>query len=388
MMTQSRIQAAVVAVGVMFAGGAGAQVAAGASQPSMVIVTTKDTALMGRIRAIDSLMQKQRNLPIGSPEFAAIDSTLRLIFREMPRPPAVVNGQFQISVAKPKAALGASPMDALPRGTLGFTASGVNQVWYTPGGVWVRYFEYPTVVTLEENSPASRAGVRFGDSLVAYNGLDVRAQAINVTSLLTPGREVSVRLHRDGDAREITVPVEKASDRLMIERRADAARELSLESAERRTFETQGRMLVEERAAMAATRVPYPQGGNPPAAAAGTFVPSPQGGGRVSRATVAPAASGVLGAAMVNVDKDLASSIKGMDGKQGVYVTFVPQGSLADRALGLRGGDVILRVESSEVENVGQLRVRLQAAEQTSDRIKVFVMRAGKRHELTYIPPR
>jgi hypothetical protein len=385
MMKLVNVAAALMAAGVL-AAGARAQGAVGGAQATKIFITTKDpkdTAFVARRRVIDSLLRKQENVPIGSTEFAAIDSALVAVFREMQQP--LGTAELHI-VASPRSAFGASPMDVAPKGTLGFTAAGLNRPWYTPRGLFVQYFEYPTIVTIEGNSPASRAGVRVGDSLIAYNGLDVRAQAINITALLTPGRDVSVRLRREGDVRDVTVPVEKAPERLMVERRIDAVREMEMVTAEYQRQQGDNKRMIEENTVVA--RAAVAAGPTRPQGGAGALAPTLVPGRRVEY-SAAPASTGVLGAAMVSVDPGMANSLKGMDGKQGVYVTFVPQGSIAERAANLRSGDVILRVESYDIENVNQLRVRLQAAEQSgNEKIKLTVMRAGKSQELTYVPPR
>jgi S1-C subfamily serine protease len=119
---------------------------------------------------------------------------------------------------------------------------------------------------------------------------------------------------------------------------------------------------------------------------------TPVAAGGFARAAVAPTPmgmpSGVLGAAMTNVDPDLANSLVGMKGKRGVLVTQVPDGSIAARS-GLRAGDVILKVESSEVSTVPEFRVRLGMAEQNgTERVRITILRGGKTQELYYTPPR
>jgi hypothetical protein len=361
---------------------AGAQAQSGASagtmQPSRVLITTKDSTMVGRIIAstplIDSLVRRVNSLPVGSAEFLAANAALEAAFRELPLPA----GSFNTVIAMPRR----SPTDVVPQGTLGFTADGVNRVWYNPTGNYLQYFEYPTVVAIETNSPASRAGVRSGDLVLAYDGVDVRRNAVNMTQLLTPGRDVTVKLRRDGDLRDIQMTVEKASPALIADRRADAVRELMAAPVapdERRTFETH---IVEDRAAATGARPTTPIA-VPKAAAGGTVVSRIYSDAPMA-AAIGPASNGVLGAAMTAVDPGLAAAINGMDGKRGVLVTSVPTGSVADRT-GLRSGDVILRVGPSDVSTVAQLRVRLYAVDQSGqEKVTLSVLRSGKTLEITY----
>lgn len=374
----------------LLAGGALAQTATARPAQTPTQVVLKDSA--GRvmiIRAnsliIDSLIRKLNNLPLGSPEALAIDSMINVEITQTRRPTTAgtVVGEFHFDVSEPRAIFKFSPTDVVPQGTLGFTADAYNRRWYSGVGQYVQYFEYPMIVAIEANSPASRAGVRFGDSVLAYNGLDLRRQAINLTQLLTPGRDVSVRLRRDGESRDVIVTVDKAPERLLAERRAEATDLMASEN----------RRIFEERvvAARAGTGIPTPQGGFGSAA---TLAPSkaPVAVGAVGTATArtaapgyAPSPNGMLGAAMADVDPGLAAAIRGMEGKRGVLVTVVPEGSFAFRT-GLRPGDVILKAEDADVATVAQLRVRLYLADQTAEKVRLTILRAGKTHEVTYTP--
>jgi S1-C subfamily serine protease len=349
----------------------GGVVAAGA-RPTQVQVATKDSA--GRIErnfiivgpkpdpVIDSLIRRLDGLPVGSDEFATTNAALQAAINNLPHP---VSGSFRIALVSPR-----SP--AVPQGTLGFTTDGVNRPLYTPTGLYLQYFEYPTVVAIEPGSPALKAGVRAGDLLLAYNGLDVRANAINMSRLLTPGREISVTLRRDGDTKDLVMTVDKAPASLIAERQADAARMMptSAEADERRA--------VEQRANAVAARATTVTGVETPA---GIYRVVPREG----VVALAPALNGVLGAAMADLDPDLAGAVRGAKGKRGVLVTKVPSGSLADRT-GLRGGDVILRVGAAEVPSVAQFRLRVAIAEQSGmDKVTFTILRDGKTHDLTYL---
>ena len=349
-----------------------AQGAVGGAQPARVMIATKDTtSRVNRVvlitPVIDSLVKRLNGLPIGSAEFAATNAALEEAFRDMPLPPG---GRFEISVTTPRAAM-RTRVDVVPRGTLGFTADGFNRRFYSAAGDHLQYFEYPTVVAIEANSPAARAGVRSGDLVVAYDGVDVKSNWINMTQLLTPGRELTVKLRREGDTRDVLMSVEKAPEKLVAERRAHAAME------ERRVIEVQ---------AIAAGRAPTP----PAVIARSPVAPAGVGGAYrevsgVAAATMAPSMNGVLGAAMTEVDADLAKVVRGMDGKRGVLVTRVPTGSPADRT-GLRGGDVILSVDASDVATVSQFRVRIMLAEQSGqEKVKLTILRDEKTQEIFYL---
>ncbi|MEO5569094.1 MAG: PDZ domain-containing protein, partial [Gemmatimonadaceae bacterium] len=320
------------------------------------------------------------NLPVNSREYSITDDSIRAAFRAIPGVPA--GGSFTIRL-EPRRAVLINPIDNIPQGWFGFLADGYNRLWDDPTGTIVQYFEYPTVVGVEANSPASRAGVRSGDSLVAYDGRDLLKHPVNLTTLQTPGRQVSVKLRRDGEGRDLVIAVEKAPSSVMVERRsAVMARTLAAMPRAQLMIDTVlDRHLVEARASNAVAvgaRSGTVVTSAPTRAAAGGF----GGGGNRIVATTVPALSGVLGAAMTNIDKEMSESLVGMKGRHGVLVTGVPNGSLADRT-GLKALDVILRVGDSDVMTINHLRVRLAAAEDNRiEKVRLLILRAGKTQEL------
>ena len=325
---------------------------------------------------IDSLVQALNALRLGSAEYArtqdSLEAALRAVIVTRPTRFESQDAEFTIRFAPVSAAAGGFMSgDPTPKGWMGMRADGINRKWTSPMGSFVHYLEYPTVVEVDPNSPAAKVGVRFGDTLVAYDGLDLRRTEINLTRLLEPGRRVAVRLRRDGEMNELTITVEKAPASVESERRADAVGEMLVPSrAPMMIVDSIERRLVEGRAiATASAR------GTPPVAA------RPRSGG-VAGGVMAPTIAGVLGAAMTDVDADFAESIVGMKGKVGILVTSVPSRTLAER-MGLKKGDVILRVENSDAPSMAYLRFRLQQMEMNGvERIRLTILRGGKTQEL------
>lgn len=93
-------------------------------------------------------------------------------------------------------------------GYLGVGLSGAQLRTLRPDGLWVSHCEYPVVEAVDPGSPAARAGVQAGDTLVALNGTDLRQQAVRYAALLVPGESVVLQLRRGGKARMRTVVVE------------------------------------------------------------------------------------------------------------------------------------------------------------------------------------
>jgi serine protease Do len=202
-----------------------------------------------------------------------------------------------------------------PSGYMGLSLSGSQLRMVTPDGVMTSHCEYPLVETVDAGSPAARAGLNAGDTLVAYNGRDVLQLAVNYPAMLTPGSTVAVRVRRSGRTREVPVAVAARAD---------------------------GRTMVFERVAGAPALAGTVAGAAPGPAA----VPLLGGAGVMVLA----------GAQFATVDDEF---LQGLGLEPGVLVLRVPTGTPAYDA-GLRGGDVVRAVNGAPVRDAATLRQRLQ----------------------------
>ena len=238
----------------------------------------------------------------------------------------------------------ARPSDfAMPRGWLGIVVSGTaREPRIDNGELIIRYLTYPEIVSVEPSSPAEKAGLAPLDTLMAYDGRDVRDQDISLTKLLQPNKRVLVKIRRDGRTRDVPVTIADVPSRIRLRT------EMSM-----------------------STRPPAAEGGPPPA------IEFPGGPG--IRPPLAPRApmvysarpltptpgmiftfgsAGVAGAELVPLTDGLARTV-GI--QRGVLVTRAPVGSLA-HASGLRDGDVITRVGGEPVSTVTAVREQVQIA--------------------------
>ena len=271
------------------------------------------------------------------------------------------------------------------RGWLGVQASELSEMRLTGEGRVVRYCDYPVVVTVEPGSPASRAGLEAGDTIVAYNGSDLRAAGeIALDRLLVPDDTLRIGLRRSG--RPLTLPV--------VIGRAPAAGSLQALSTNGPGFtyvvinngvpETMTAPVAPTMAGATPAAAPRvgrlrvatrpPDAPMTPGAPSAAFVPAPStlfsfgfGG-----------AGAMAGAQVVAMDDDLAAVV-GV--RSGVLVVKVIDGTPAGSA-GLRSGDVVVTADGVAVTSPAMLqRALLRAGDERAVRLRVS--RRGKARDVS-----
>ena len=185
-----------------------------------------------------------------------------------------------------------------PEGYLGIAFTCPLKRIEDASGVRVIHLAYPAVESVEPGSPASLAGISAGDTILAYDSVDVVNHELSLTQMLRPGRRVRIRVRRNGSVREVQVRV----------------------------------------AARPATYIEEP---------IGTLRPRFMG---PILALPSPDQIGAAGAALIRTNDDLLAALGAPKGSTGVLVVNVTQGTPAD-ASGLRAGDVVLSAEGHNVRD-------------------------------------
>lgn len=232
------------------------------------------------------------------------------------------------------------PMNA-PQGYMGVVVTGSSR----DRDVWTKqYLAYPVVRSVDPGSPAARAGIQSGDTVLAYDGADVRKSPVQLHKLLRPGETVRVRVKRAG--RVLDLPV-------VIARRHEQPARVLMELGEPEA-------VVVPRAPRPA-RAPVAEWNvRMPASSAGAATPqSAPSVGYVYVIGDPPPNQLIAGAEIVRVSPDLGEPF-GVE--VGLLVLSVAPNTPAAQA-GLRPGDVIVRVDGQEVALPIALRRALERAE-------------------------
>jgi hypothetical protein len=296
--------------------------------------------LMPSKAVLDSIMTLMHALNVELP-----DSPMSLALRN--QIDALLPGRSRIVVNTGR---GGSP-PSMPKGWIGITPQGPNHEMISPDGDIIQYFAYPSIIAVDPESPAQRAGIAPGDMLIAYDGLDVRGREFNLTQLLVPDRKLAVTVRRGDETKDYAITVVKAPERVFVRRleptmmqeRFDVERPTKGEDAPRRL----------QMAIMGAPGMLFP--------------------GRMFFS-----ANGALGAAMTTVTPELAKSLKLATG---VLVADVSDDSPASKS-GLRAGDLIVSALGQQVTTLKALQ-ELIALRITDQSIPLRVIRDKKPRTLT-----
>ena len=227
-----------------------------------------------------------------------------------------------------------------PTGSLGVHLLESKITMASAAGAITNYCDYPVIEAIDPDSPAARAGLSAGDTVLAYNGRDVQKIPVNYGELVVPGQVLRVRVKRAGKTREtaITVGARKEERNVFVMQTPCSAGATC--SASSFSFHTDGGDTVRVRRVAAGTLLPgraMPQG-NASAQPRAAFESMFSGSGIAV----------IAGAQLSALDGELAQSL-GVE--PGILVMSVPAGSPAADA-GLRTGDVIRTVNGTPVRDL------------------------------------
>lgn len=235
------------------------------------------------------------------------------------------------------------------------------------------------------NSPARRAGVQEGDTLVQWNGRrDVSAA---VGERLAPGDTVRIRIRRGGGRDRDLVLRAEARPRRLVEMspREGGGREIILSLPDEREIRVfTDSLSVRADSLHRRLQLMLRDSLGPRLRELERDIPEVRirvGGGQGGAVAHALGLGGraIAGAELAEMNPDL-SSYFGTD--RGVLVLRVAPRTPAERA-GLQAGDVVVEVDDANVRTVAELR-RAVSQQQRRDRreVELKIVRKGKRREV------
>lgn len=231
-------------------------------------------------------------------------------------------------------------------------------------GFYVQYFAHPAIVSVDRDSPAQVAGILAGDSLVAYDGVDVVGRMLNLNQMLLPERRLGVTVRRAGENRDYQLTVARAPMMLFL-REIDGDDPLLPGERVERVERAQG---GGGRARVGGGR------GTMPTVVGGQWIGEPgmRGGFTISN-------NGLFGASMETLEPGLAKAI---DRPPGVLVKRVGEATVAGKA-GLMVGDVIVAVGGQPITTLGEVQVASSRAENRT--VTFQVVRDKKPRTITIV---
>ena len=218
------------------------------------------------------------------------------------------------------------------------------------------FSDYPVIESVEPNSPADRAGLTAGDTILAMNSQDLRRAPLPIASMIQPGKRIVFRYRRNDVVREAIVTVgtrPEGSQRTLIVTMTPVPGEPG-----RRVLSSEGRdRAITEIGLRSSHPVPIL-----PAATAMGFQRSLP----------------VLGAEITALNDGLRALL-GLKG-EGIFVVNVGAGTPASES-GLREADVILRAERRPVgDPVDLMRV---LSEMNKSSLQLNIIRMKKPQTIT-----
>ena len=285
----------------------------------------------------------------GRPRIVALLGVVTLIGAALP-----VRAAAQAAPSARSAAL------ARPTGWLGVHYSAEAKIDETAEGLRISYNSYPIIEAIEPGSPAEKAGLQVGDTLIAFNGHDFVRRGVPMARLLRPGERLAVRLNR-GRPRTVNLTVGERPARVfgfnmmtpkpgttVVVETPSAARVAQMRRAVSARGEATAAMtpraaaLAEEMARKTVRALEREVVMHPSVAPLIAF--ETLSGGML-----------IAGAEMVPLNRGLGELLSV---RKGVFLVNVPPATPAERA-GLRAGDVVVRAGGREVGEPADLHMAM-----------------------------
>jgi S1-C subfamily serine protease len=268
------------------------------------------------------------------------------------------------SLAAPAATAAGRAPHQLPEGYLGISFVCDVRRQYGPEGLTIYHYGYPAVESVERGSPADRAGIVPGDTIVAYDSRDVLYRRIVLSRLLRPGSVLAVRVRRNGAVKNLLVSIAPRPANFVDMNVAGYGGTPQAQSGGSASLDPHQWLVIPS-----PVLPPLPPG-------------SPAGGQRASAALDEPpppfndADAGdetatIAGAQFVRTNPDLRDALA-LD--SGILVIAVGEGTPAAQA-GLRAGDVVVAAHGGAIGTPEALASVLRQAKRDDQPVSLRVVR-------------
>jgi C-terminal processing protease CtpA/Prc len=256
-------------------------------------------------------------------------------------------------------------------GYIGVTYSGDMQYRGEGSELVVEHRDWPVIVSVEPRSPAAKAGLSSGDTVISYNGYVLRNNKVSLSKLLKPGDTLTVKIRRDQTVRDVPVIVGRRPGATGF---GSGGAWVAVGPEDVWTATTTPRAVTTVRPRVSgAPPTPAPSAG-PRNTVSGAIATTPMPPVGFAFTT----SNAVAGADLQRIKGDLAE-VFGVE--RGVLVLDVQKSSIADRA-GLRGGDVILEAGGDKVYT--PLDIRRAVEKSRSDgRLELRIVRKKKQQSVS-----
>ena len=262
---------------------------------------------------------------------------------------------------------------AMPRGYLGVSLSAEQNTELRDGRVFTLFASPAVVASVEAGSPAAEGGLQAGDTIISI-GKATLTGAVPMAEVMTPGERVTIKVRRAGRERAMSVQI--------------GTRQVYSYGAVNGwgSGGYVGTSCSGEDCSVTWIAPAAPKAARAPDAQSSSRSPTPVAQPMLP---ALPALRGsswssddflIAGAVMTSITSDL-EELTGVD--EGILVLRVAPGTPAATS-GLRGGDVIIRVNDDDCESVRDLQIAVQrAVSKGMRRVALVVNRKQKEQSLT-----
>ncbi len=262
---------------------------------------------------------------------------------------------------------------AMPRGYLGLSLSGEQNTALRDGKVYTLFASPVVVASVEAGSPAAEGGLQAGDTILSI-GKATLTGAVPMAEVMTPGDRVTIRVRRAGRERAMSVQIGTRQVYSYSSTSGYGSGGYGVTSCSGDDCSATVIAPSAPKAARSPDALSSPRGPTPAAQPMLPALPALRGVSWSSNDL------SIAGAVMTSITNDL-EELTGVD--EGILVLRVAPGTPAATS-GLRGGDVIIRINDDDCESVRDLQVAVQrASSKGMRRVALVVNRKQKEQSLT-----